>query len=196
VRSSNSKGLHLPHTCCAHRCSQASTSTEDPPPSAALMSRPRQRYAKRHERHVLVAFHAKATASHPTHPAHRPPHTSIQTRPQRHQTEPQLPTPRLLLPLQKTLHPKPQCLLAQNILVLAQHAPIQRAFPPPVQLPEVVVGRLDEADVVQVDVGVGRGRRRVALGGGGGVCGFESVRAVEEVGARVGGEGDGGAEEG
>ncbi len=60
----------------------------------------------------------------------------------------------------------------------------------------MVVGRLDEADVVQVDVGVGRGRRRVALGGGGGVCGFESVRAVEEVGARVGGEGDGGAEEG
>jgi len=60
----------------------------------------------------------------------------------------------------------------------------------------VVVGRLDEADVVQVDVRLGRRRRCVAFGRGGGVCGFEGVGAVEEVGARVGGEGDGGAEEG
>lgn len=60
----------------------------------------------------------------------------------------------------------------------------------------MVVRRLDEADVVQVDVGFGRGGVRVAAGGGGGVGGFEGVGAVEEVGAGVGWEGDRGAEEG
>ena len=60
----------------------------------------------------------------------------------------------------------------------------------------MVVRRLDEADVVQVDVGFGRGRRRVASRGGGCVGGFEGDGVVEEVCARVGAEGDGGLEEG
>jgi len=86
----------------------------------------------------------------------------IETARQRHAAEAQI----AALALEEPERAPQQRLGAQNVLILFELAAVQRALAAAVELPERAVGRLDEADVVQVDVVLRVGRLGVALRGG------------------------------
>lgn len=109
-----------------------------------------------------------------------------------HAAEPQV----RALPRKERQRALPQRLLAQHVLVLGQLRPLDGALPAAVQLPQLAVLRLDEGDVVQVDVGLGLGRLSGALAGGLAVRRGEVMVGLEEGGALGRGEGDGLLDEG
>lgn len=129
--------------------------------------------------------------AHDNHPLPRPksrPHGLIQRPRKRNAAKPQI-TP---LPPQERKRTLPQRLLAQHVLGLAEHAALNGTLAAAVELPQLAVVGLDEADVVQVDVGLGVGRVGGALGGGLAVGVCECGVCLEEGGAFGGREGDGG----
>lgn len=110
----------------------------------------------------------------------------IHTARQRHGAEPQV----LARPVEELERAQGERLLAEDVLAAVELALLERSLPPAVELPQRAVRRLDEADVVQVDV-VGRlRRRRVALARGRVVRLRERAGRLEEAGALVWREGD------
>lgn len=89
-----------------------------------------------------------------------------------------------------------QGLVGEHVLVGGEGTAGDGAPAAAVELPEGAVVRLDEADVVQVDVVAGVGGRGLALAGGLAVGGGEGRGPLEEGGALGGREGGGLGEEG
>jgi hypothetical protein len=101
----------------------------------------------------------------------------------------------LARPLEELERAQRERLVAEDVLVGPERPLLEGPLAPAVELPQRAVGRLDEADVVQVDVVGGLRRGRVALAGGRVVRGREGARRLEEAGAPVRREGDGLLEE-
>lgn len=111
----------------------------------------------------------------------------VHTSSQRHSIKPDI----LPTSLNEPLWAQRQRLVTQHILALLQRPALQRALAPPIQLPQLAVVTLYKTHVVQVDVIRGLRRGRVALAGGGVVCLRQTLRCLEELGARDGIEWDG-----
>lgn len=86
--------------------------------------------------------------------------------------------------------------IPKHILVLPKRSSIDRSIPGSIKLIEMaILGTLYEANIVELDIVVGVGCGGLALGGGGGVHGFEGIGGLEEVDAAEGVEGEGLLEE-
>ena len=97
------------------------------------------------------------------------------------ETETKVATTSLGLALEEAPHAEVEGLLTEYILVCCELATVERTPPPAVQLPQVVVRRLDEAHVVQIDLVIGGWRTGVAATRSALVGALESFRFVEQV---------------
>jgi hypothetical protein len=107
------------------------------------------------------------------------------------QREAQVATASSCLTFEEAPYAKVQGLVAEHILFGSKLATVQGAFAATIHLPQMVFRRLDEAHVVQVDVGFGGWRGGVAPGSGFLMSGFQCVGFVEQIGTLFGFEGDG-----
>jgi hypothetical protein len=99
------------------------------------------------------------------------------------EAEAQIASPGLSLALQEAAHSQIKGLFAEHIFIRREFTAVERAFPPSVELPQLVRLRLDEAYVVQIDVIVGSRGAGVAAARSSLVGRLEGLGLVEEVGA-------------
>lgn len=87
---------------------------------------------------------------------------SIKAGGQGDQAESQIATSSLLLTLKETPNAEVEGLLRQHIFVRFKNASVERTLAPAIHLPQAVILRLDEANIVQIDIGGGIRSSRVA----------------------------------